>query len=179
MTSAKTFEAAGGNDKVGMSVFLQALIPGVQDREEAEFGAEPARIASDFEQRLGARSHQQRVEQLFVLQGELREDSRQREDHMQIAHRQQLFAASFEPALTSAGLTLGTMPIQARVVDEGRRMVAAVAAQAMTAERGGAATGDRGQHFQMLSAKPLAAVDKEALPGGANQIGHLQRRPIA
>lgn len=29
-------EAAGGNDAVDVSVFLQALIPGVQDREEAD-----------------------------------------------------------------------------------------------------------------------------------------------
>ena len=41
----------GGNDKVGMGVRLQALIPGMQDREEADLGAEMARIARDREQR--------------------------------------------------------------------------------------------------------------------------------
>ena len=57
-------------------------------------------------------------------------------------------------------------------------MVAVIAAQAMTAESGGAATCDRRQYLAVLSAKPLAASDKEAFPGGANQIGHLQRRPF-
>ena len=55
-------------------------------------------------------------------------------------------------------------------------MVAALAAQAVTAERGRAATGDRGQHLDVLSSKPLAAADKETLSSGANQIRHFQRR---
>ena len=55
-------EPAGGNDQVGMGVRLQTLTPGVQNREEAELGTEMTRIASDLNQCLGARSHQQRVE---------------------------------------------------------------------------------------------------------------------
>ncbi len=49
-------ETAGGNDRMDVGVFLEALIPSVQDREEADLGAEMARIASDFEQRLCALS---------------------------------------------------------------------------------------------------------------------------
>ena len=49
---------------------------------------------------------------------------------------------------------------------------------AMTAQGGGAATRDRRQHFPMLSAEPAAPAFEEALSGGANQISHLQRRPL-
>ena len=56
-------------------------------------------------------------------------------------------------------------------------MVAVIAAEAMTAESGGAATRDRRQHFEMLPAEPSATFLDETLSGGANQIGHLQRRP--
>ena len=52
-------------------------------------------------------------------------------------------------------------------------MVAVIAAQAMSAERGGAATRDRRQHFPMLSIQPAAASLDETLSGGANQVGHL------
>ena len=57
----------GGNDRMDVGVFLESLIPGMQDREEADLGAEMARIASDFEQRLCARSQQQRVDRILVL----------------------------------------------------------------------------------------------------------------
>ena len=48
-----------------VGVFLQALIPGVQDREEADLGAEMAGIASDCEQRLRTGSEQQRVDRIL------------------------------------------------------------------------------------------------------------------
>ena len=75
-----------------------------------------------------------------------------RRELLQVTHRQQLLVSSFQPTLASVGLALGTVPIQTRVVDEGRFMVTVIAAQAMSAESGGAATGDRRQHFEMLSA---------------------------
>ncbi len=78
---------AGGNDTMGMGVFLEALILGVQDREEADLGTEMAGVASHREQRIRTGSQQQRVEQLLVLQGELREDSRQGEHDVQVTHR--------------------------------------------------------------------------------------------
>ena len=42
---------------MNVGVFLEALVPGMQNREEADRGAEMTRITSDFEQRLRARSH--------------------------------------------------------------------------------------------------------------------------
>ena len=44
----------------------------------------------------------------------------------------------------------------------------------MAAQRGGAATLNRRQHFEMLPAEPAATRLDETLSGGADQIGHFQ-----
>jgi hypothetical protein len=49
---------------------------------------------------------------------------------------------------------------------------------AMSTQRGGAAACDGQQQFFVLSVDPLATALNERLPGTANDIGHLQRRPI-
>ena len=48
----------------------------------------------------------------------------------------------------------------------------------MATESGGAAAGDRQQYLLVLLGDPAAAALDEALPGAANNIGHLQRRTI-
>lgn len=48
----------------------------------------------------------------------------------------------------------------------------------MAAERGGAAAFDRSQHFHMRPGNPLTAVLDESISRGADQIGHLKRRPF-
>jgi len=37
---------------------------------------------------------------------------------------------------------------------------------------------DRSQNFQMLSCDPVAAIFDEALSNGADNIGHLDWRPV-
>ena len=49
------------------------------------------------------------------------------------------------------------------------------ASVAMAAQRGGAATGYRGQHLLMLAVDPPASVLDKALPGTANDVGQLHR----
>jgi hypothetical protein len=48
----------------------------------------------------------------------------------------------------------------------------------MAAKRGGAAAFDGPQHFHMRPGNPLAAMLDESISRGADQIGHLQRRPF-
>ncbi len=158
-------------------MFLELLIPGMQNREEADLGIQALGIRSDLEQCCRARSQQQRVGDSLVLQGQLREDARHSEDDMQVAHRQQLAATVLEPTLASVGLTLRTMPIATRVVGDGRTVAAVAALIEMSTERSGAATLDRGEHLQMSPAEPTAMVREELLSRDANQIGHLQWRP--
>ena len=57
-------------------------------------------------------------------------------------------------------------------------MSAAGTPVAMTAERSGAAPCDGQQHFPVLPGHPLATAFEEGLPRDANEIGHLQERPV-
>ena len=57
-------------------------------------------------------------------------------------------------------------------------MSAAGTLVAMTAERSGAASCDGPQHFPVLPGHPRATAFEEGLPRDANQVGHLQERPV-
>ena len=49
---------------------------------------------------------------------------------------------------------------------------------AMTAERSGAAARDRQQDLLVLPVNPVLTTLEKRLPGKANDIGHLQWRPV-
>ena len=56
-------------------------------------------------------------------------------------------------------------------------MSAALALIEMTAESSGTTPFNGPQHFDMLPAEPMAVSFDESLSRGADDIGHLQRRP--
>ena len=66
-------QSAGGHHTMGMGVMFESLIPGVEHTEEADFGAEMLRVASDLEECFGAGLQQQMVQDFLVLQSERRE----------------------------------------------------------------------------------------------------------
>ena len=169
-------EAAGGNHAVDMGMMLQSLIPGMEHAEEADLGAEVAGIAGDLQQGFGAGVKQQVVDQPFVLQGQRSEFPRQGEDDMDVAGGQQFPFPRLEPAQAGVALTLGAVPVAARVVRDGG-MSAVRALIAMPAQRGGAAARDGQQHLFVLAVDPLATALNEGLSCTANDVGHLQRRP--
>src|ERR1039457_347357 len=47
-------QPAGGNHTMNVRMMLEFLVPGVEDAEEPDLGAETLRIAGDLKQRLGA-----------------------------------------------------------------------------------------------------------------------------
>ncbi len=102
---------------------------------------------------------------------------RQSEDGMDIASGQQLPFARLGPTQARVALAPRAMAIAARVVRDGSRVSAAVAAVAMAAQRSGTAARDSQQHLQVLPVDPPAAVFKERLSSTANNVGHLQERP--
>src|SRR5258707_2390974 len=101
---------------------------------------------------------------------------RQREDHMHIARREKLLATRRKPAVASARLTLGAVPVAARVVGDGAMSTAGAFIE-MAAERGGATPRHGQQHFDVLPGDPRTASFDESVSRGADQIGHLQRWP--
>jgi len=63
-------EASGRDHAMDMGMMFQLLIPTVEYAEEADFGAEMAGIAGDFEQRFSTGAEQEIVDDLLVLQGQ-------------------------------------------------------------------------------------------------------------
>src|ERR1035438_4066464 len=171
-------QAAGGGDTVDVGMMLELLVPGVEHAEEADLRAQVAGIASDLQQGGGAGLKEQAVEDALVLEREGSEFTRQGEDEVHVAAGRQFLFACLEPAETRVRLASGTVPVATRVIGDGGGMSAGGAAIAMAAESGGAAAGDRQQHLLVLPGDPAAAALDEALPGAANNIGHLQRRSI-
>jgi hypothetical protein len=170
-------ESAGGDHTMDMRMMLQLLVPRVEDTEEADFGAQMSGMASDFEQGLGAGAEQQIVENLLVLQRQGCQKMRKGEDHVHVAGGQEFLPTRLQPTVAGLGLTLGTVPISARVVRDGAIPTAGTLI-AVPAERGGAATLDGRQHFEMLAGDPATTRFDEFLPRPADEIGHLQGWPI-
>jgi hypothetical protein len=170
-------ESAGGDHTMDMRMMLQLLVPGVEDTKEANLSAQVPGMASDFQQGLGAGAEQQIVENLLVLQSQRRQKMRKGEDHVHVGGGQEFLSASLQPTVAGLGLTLGAVPISARVVRDGA-IPAAGTRIAMPAERGGAATLDGRQDLAMLGGQPGAAAFNESLPRHADEIGHLQGWPV-
>jgi len=167
-------QSAGSDDTVNVGMMLQALVPGMEHAEEADLRAQVARIARDLQQRGGTGPEQQAVDQLLVLQRKRSQFTRHREHRMDVAGRQQLALTLLEPANARVALAPGAVPVAARVVGDGC-MSAAGTLVAMAAESSRAAARDRGQHLLMLTVDPPAVAFDEALPGIADDVGHLHR----
>src|SRR5664279_4795266 len=101
----------------------------------------------------------------------------QSENDMDVGRGEKLAAPCLEPAFAGARLTLRAMPVSAAVVGDGGTMSTAGALIDMTAECGGAATGNGQQDLDMGPADPLAVALDESCSCSADQVGHLQKRP--
>jgi hypothetical protein len=160
-----------------MGMMLQSLVPGVEHAEEADLGSKVPGIASDLQQSCSTGVKQQVVDQSFILQCERSQFPRQGEDDVHIAGGQQLAFPRLEPAQAGIALTLGAVPVSARVVGDGG-MSAVRALIAMSTQRSGTAACDGQQHLLVLAVDPLATAFNEGLSCAANDVGHLQRRPV-
>jgi len=96
---------------------------------------------------------------------------------VQVTRGEQFLPTRSDPAIPSSGLTFRAMAVPAAVVRDGGAMSAAHALIEMTAEGGGTTPLNGPQHFDVLPTKPVADSFDESLSRGADDIGHLQRRP--
>jgi hypothetical protein len=161
---------------VGMK--FELLAPGVQHAEEANLCAEMSRIASDFQKGVGTGAEQEIVEDLLVLQSQWRQAAGEREDHVQVVGRQKFTPTRGDPPFPSSDLTLRAVAIAAAVIGDGGTMSATGALVDMTAECGGPTPRNGQQHFDVLPAKPMTVSFYESLSRSAEDVGHLERRPI-
>jgi len=102
-----------------MGMMLQSLVPGMEHAEEADLGSKVAWIAGDLQQRCSASVKQQVIDQPFVLQGERSQFPRHGEDDVHVTGGKQLPLPRLEPAQAGVALTLGAVPVSARVVRDG------------------------------------------------------------
>ena len=99
---------------VGMQ--KQVLSPGVQDADHADLCAQVFAIDSDLQQGLRAGGEQQVVEQTRVLQRQHIEFVGHSEHDMEVTGGQEFAFAGRQPALAGLRLTLGAVPVSARVI---------------------------------------------------------------
>ena len=95
---------------------------------------------------------------------------------MEIAGGQEFALAGRQPALAGLRLTLGAVPISARVVGDGL-IPAARASIAMTAEGSGAAALNGPKGFELLKAKARSIPIQKAIALRAKNVGHLEGGP--
>ena len=105
----------------------------------------PRRLGGERHERLGGGAHQQAIDRLLVLEGDLGRRWRQGEDDVEVGNRQQFGLTRGEPLRARPALTLGAMAVSARVVGDADS-AAAVALLDVTAERRRAAGRDRADH---------------------------------
>ena len=162
-----------------MNVWMvfEFLIPGVQHAEETDISTEVLGIAGDFKQGFGTGAEQQTVNDLLVLQGQWSEQVRQRENNMGVARGKEFLPTGGQPAFARVALAFWAVPVSARVVRDDAMSAAGAFVDVATESRR-SATFDGIQHFPMARRQPPVATFDEVRSRGADEIGHLQRRPI-
>jgi hypothetical protein len=132
-----------------MGMMQQVLAPGVQHRQKADLRSQMPGIGSDLLQRLGHCPEQQTVADPLVLQCQWRKLFGEGKDDVTTRHGEQFLGPLCEPLIPGCGLTLGTMPIAARVVGD-EAMRALVAFLDVAAQSGSAAGADVTESFPLL-----------------------------
>ena len=97
--------------------------PGVEDGGDADARTEMTRVGGDGEHGLGRRPEQQVVNRRLVVQGDVGDLGGQREDHVEVADRQQVGLTRGEPLARRCPLALRAVPVAAA---NGRRPLAAL-----------------------------------------------------
>ena len=155
----------------------QILTPGVEHARESRSrrrdASGPRRPRAAWPR---SRGRAGRRSTCFVLQREPREVVRQREDHMVIADRQELFLPRGDPLVARVRQALRAVPIPTRVVRDGA-MVALGATIEMAAQGGGAATRESAEHSPVLPRQPGPVCLDEAIAVLSDDVGHLEGWP--
>jgi hypothetical protein len=138
-------ETAARHDAVDVGMMRQRLPPCVQHGDDANLGAEPARIGGERRHRLSRSLEQDGIDDGLVLESDRCDRCRKRKDDVEIGNRQQVGFSRGKPRGSGSPLTLRTMPIPAGIISDACH-AAVVASLHVTAERLGSARNDRTHH---------------------------------
>ena len=153
----------------------EGLPPRVEDAQESDRRTEMTAIRRHLEQRRGTRPKEHVIEQRCVAMAERMEGVRQREDHMDVRHVEQLTLPRREPARTGLRLTFRTVPVPTRVIRDGPMSTGTTPIE-MPAERSGSTPLQRAQHGALLHGQPRMPLD-EVITLRVEDIGHLHGGP--
>jgi len=126
----------------------------VEDGGDTNARTEMTGIRGDGEHGLGGHAEQQVVNFRLVVKSDVGDLGRHREDHVEIANRQQIGFACREPLACRCSLALRTVPIAAAVVRDAA-VATILAAFDMTAKRGRSARLNRRHHLELGQAHVL------------------------
>ena len=150
----------------------QRLPPCVQHSDDANLGAEPARIGGERRHRLSGSLEQDGIDDGLVLKGDRGDLGRQRENEMEIGDRKQVRFSRGEPLGAGLSLTLRAMSIPAGIIgDPGH--AAGVASLHVTAERLGSARNDRTHHAPLNPTEMTGMQTAIGVAMPAQDIGNL------
>lgn len=163
-------------------MITQGLTPAVQHRDETDSGTEMFGVGGNEAQRLGGCPKQDGVDDRLVLEGYGCNLGGQREDHVEIRHRQKVARLRFEPVARGRTLTRRAggalsarraMPVAAGIIGD-TDCATGLAALNMAAKRGRPAQFDR-RHDAALHASKVAVVSMDVGRAmAAENIRHLQ-----
>ena len=145
---------------------------------DTDASAEMFVIGCDRENGLARCLEQQIVDHRLVLISEVSDRRREREDDVEVRHRQELGLALGEPLLCRCGLAFVAMPITARVIgDPCITAVFVLTARNMAAERRCATALDRTHDLELAEAHMAGMGRTPSRPAMAEDVRHLDRRP--
>ena len=148
----------------------------MQNRGDADVGAEMLGIGCDRQHGLGRGFEQQVVDDRLVLVGDIGDRSRQCEHDVKVADGQQLRLTLGEPCLGGSALALGAVPVAAAIVDDDHvGALVVLAARHMAAEHRRAAVLDRTHDLHLAEAHMAGIGFAPRRPVVAEDIRDLQR----
>ena len=167
-------DAAARHDHVDVRMMGQRRTPGVENRCDADAGAEVLGVGGDRGQGLGRGFEQQVVDQSLVLVGDIGDGRRQCEHDVIVRHRQQVGLAVGEPLLRGGALALRAVAVAAGIVGD-TRIGAVLAARDMATERCRAAVLDRRHHLELVEADMAGIGPAPCRAVAAEDVRDLQR----
>ena len=146
----------------------------MEDGGDADARTEMTRVGGDGDHGLGRRPEQQVIDDCLVVKGDIGDLGGKREDHVEVADRQQVGLAGREPLACRCPLALGAVPVPAAVIGDAD-MAAVLAAFDMATNGGGAAGLDRRHHLDLAQAHMAGMRRAPGWSMNPEDIGDLKR----
>jgi hypothetical protein len=163
-------DPAGGDEQVDVRMPLERAGPGVEHGEGADAPAEPVRISAQRCERIEGGAEERAEEGSLVLAHGAAKLGWEREDDVEVRHRQEQGSLALEPATGGVLTALRAGAMMARVVEQMLPSTCGALGE-MAAECTGATARDRLQGAEVSVRHGGAVLREVILPVPANDVG--------